>query len=152
MKRLLLTTIVLMALPFGLVNAQDITSAAFAGCQYDSDLGWAATYGTGARVTTGLWTVGRLTAGSFDAAELDLIAVKKFGNFLAGVVAGPNVDWSGDQDMLAYIVGGCGGLVGWQNNPLGIGIVAGAKFKFSFDGGDFYKDGWQTGLWLTKGL
>lgn len=142
---------ILLVVPVGL-KAQEVTSATFFGCQYDNDEGWSATYGTGQKISNAVWTVGRLTAGSFDAVEIDVIAVKKIGDFLIGVVGGPNIDWSGGENVAAYIVGGCGGLVGWQKTPLGIGIVAGAKFKFAFESGTYYKDGWQTGLWLTKGL
>jgi len=136
------------------VTAQDeqVNTAAFAGGQYDNDEGWSVTYGSGYRLSGPLWTITRLTAGSFSAVEVDIAAVTGLGDFMLGVVGGPNVDWSGGEDVVTYLVGGVGGIAGWEHVPSGLSIVFGAKYKFSFEGDNYYKDGWQTGLWLAKGL
>ena len=132
--------------------AQETTTTTFVGVQYDNDEGAAITYGTGYRVSGPVWTIGRLVAGEFGSVEVDLAAVYSPGDFSFGVVAGPNVEWAGDEGAATYIVGGAGGLVGWTQPQLGLGLVAGAKYKFALEGGMLYKDGWQAGLWLTKGF
>ena len=136
------------------VTAKDeqINSAAFLGGQYDNDKGWSMTYGGAHRISGVLWAIPRLTAGSFEAAELDFAAIAGLGDFMVGVVAGPNVDWTGAESPTTYLTGGVGGLVGWEYKPLSTSIVLGAKYKFSFEGDNMYQDGWQAGLWLTKGL
>jgi hypothetical protein len=154
MKILLITlAVACLAVP---AMAQDVHTWAYAGVEYESDVGVTSTLGVSQRLSDGLYLLPRTTIGRYGNVDTDVGYFWELNSDLAlALVAGPGVTWEDqpDQDFFGLVTGAAGCIlhyhwaVGWADR---MGVAAGAKYKFGVD--NEYDDGWHGGLFLTYAL
>jgi hypothetical protein len=167
-KLILLTILVTCILPL-CVQAQmskPIDAYVFNGMIYthaspgDTTGGWSTVFGAAKRITGGLWSLNRGEVGKPGATiESDIAYFWKVQPvFRVGVTGGPLVTWIGDESPLTYVMG-AGGLIAnciWEFKNQSViraaGFSVGAKYKWSFQGDDMVKDGWQVFATVDVGL
>lgn len=94
-----------------------------------------------------LWGFGKgsISAESWLHGEAALLFSVK-DKFYIGPLAGPNVDWinSPPSSGLAYL-SGAGGVLAGYDVTIKSGLWACAKYKYTFEAENMFRDGWMVG-------
>ena len=141
---LILTAILALALPVAQAQETQPTGYFIVGGQYDNDEGLSFDIGGGKSLAQDVYGLAQVCVGdeaSLDPALAWFLVNKPKWKF--AVLAGPGASWVGANDPLTYITGAGGAVAGYM--PKSIGIFASARWKFDFDGSEYYRDGWR--LW-----
>lgn len=153
MKRLsiiLVLALVMALAPFSLTFSQDAEpSYIFGGAEYDNLEGFGTTVGYAFNLGGDVWMMPRGVITESGAADITLAYITKHRKLRLGLIAAPGVNWVGTEDLVAYITGSAGGLIGFLDDSSHLGLFASGTYKAGADG---YKDGWQLGFWLIKGI
>lgn len=110
---------------------------------------FAVSFGFGKPVTGDLYLFEYVDAGHTGtwASEVAYI-FKPMDGLYVGPIAGPNVDWGSAADEgatpLTYLAGAAGALAGYEVTRFG-GLWGYAKYKFAFEEGTAYRDGYAFG-------
>lgn len=151
MKRLLLTALILIALPFTVVFAQDNSFTAFGGVRFveavESDqivtLGISKTVGT-----SPIKVLAYTDIGTYGSMAFEMSWWKSYTFIDFGLLAGPNVQWDAaeETDAITYL-GGASGLIAHKSFGE-VGIWGAWKYRFT----DGVQDGTVWGIGLSLKL
>ena len=151
-SRTVLPLIVLLALSGGVAAEDTPGMYVCGGAEYDNSIGYGTTLGTAVRLGGSVWVLARgvgLISGDDAAVDGDVAYIHVIKGWRLGLIAGPDVNWIGEESTLTYITGSVGALGGYIHDPLHLGALLAAKYKIGSDG---FKDGWRIGLWLVYGF
>ena len=146
MKKLLgaiLFALVLM-IPLGSVQSGILPDVVFGGARYDKQTTTTVFHiGMGTGIGGGLWNFTYVDLGDHESqdASTEVAFFKGFGDISIGVLAGTDVDWETTQDVSTTYFTGLGGVIVAAKVYDKIGLWSFAKYKFSFESDNLYKDG-----------